>query len=216
MIIGAADTLPALKERIGDANGAVLVFSDLDAIDALNTITTRRASLVVLERLFALTTRGAALIHRIKADPTLKQSEIRVLAHNSDYTRVIARMAPPSAPALDQRGTRRAARFVIAAKVTIEVDGKQGGAGGPLDRRRAGRVAGRVETESADRRGGHRRARRRAVQRSVAWTKYEMRPTGGPVYRAGIDFENADARRDRGVRRAASNVAITEFLIPNS
>ena len=125
VIIGAADTLPALRERMGDANGAVLVFSDLDAIDALNTITTRRASLVVLERLFALTTRGAALINRIKADPTLKLSEIRVLAHNSDYTRVIARVAPPSAPALDQRGTRRAARFVIAAKVTIEVDGKQ-------------------------------------------------------------------------------------------
>src|SRR4029077_20299795 len=124
-IIGAADTLPALKERIGDANGAVLVFSDLDAIDALNTIKTRRASLVVLERLFALTTRGAALINRIKTDPALKQSEIRVLAHNSDYTRVIARVAPPSAPALDQRGTRRAARFVIAAKVTVEVDGKQ-------------------------------------------------------------------------------------------
>ena len=64
IIIGAADTLPALRERMGDANGAVLVFSDLDAIDALNTITTRRASLVVLERLFAMTTRGAALINR--------------------------------------------------------------------------------------------------------------------------------------------------------
>jgi hypothetical protein len=193
VIIGAADTLPALKERMGDANGAVLVFSDLDAIDALNTITTRRAGLVVLERLFALTTRGAALINRIKSDPTLKQSEIRVLAHNSDYTRVIARVAPPSAPALDQRGTRRAARFVIAAKVTVEVDGKQAAlvdlssVGAQVVSPGVLKPNQRVAVAVTDEHGGAR------CSATVAWTKFEMRPTGGPVYRAGIDFENADA-----------------------
>ena len=193
VIIGAADTLPALRERMGDANGAVLVFSDLDAIDALNTITTRRASLVVLERLFAMTTRGAALINRIKADPTLKQSEIRVLAHNSDYTRVIARVAPPSAPALDQRGTRRAARFVIAAKVTIEVHGKQAAlvdlsaVGAQVVSPGVLKPNQRIAVAVTDEHGGAR------CSATVAWTKFEMRPTGGPVYRAGIDFENADA-----------------------
>ncbi len=193
VIIGAADTLPALKERMGDANGAVLVFSDLDAIDALNTITTRRAALVVLERLFALTTRGAALINRIKSDPTLKQSEIRVLAHNSDYTRVIARAAPPSAPALDQRGTRRAARFVIAAKVTVEVDGKQAvlvdlsSVGAQVVAPGVLKPNQRVAVAVTDEHGGAR------CSATVAWTKYEMRPTGGQVYRAGIDFENGDA-----------------------
>ena len=66
--------------------------------------------------MFAVTPRGAALINRIKADPTLRQVEIRVMAHNSDYTRVVPRAAPPEAPALDQRGTRRAPRFKIGDK----------------------------------------------------------------------------------------------------
>jgi len=192
VIIGAADTLPALRERMAAANGAVLVFSDGDALDALNTITTRRAGLIVIERLFAMTSRGAALINRIKADPALRGSEIRVIAHNSDYTRVIARVPPPPEPALDQRGTRRAARFVMAPKVTVIVDGKQATV---VDLSTVGaqvvspgvlKPNQRIAVAVIDENGG---ARCSAI---VAWTKYEMRPTGGAVYRAGIDFENAD------------------------
>jgi PilZ domain len=193
VIVGAADTLPALRERMGSVNGAVLTFSDGDAIDALNTITTRRAGLVVIERLFAMTSRGAALINRIKADPALKESEIRVLAHNSDYARVIARLPPKPAPALDQRGTRRAARFVIAAKVTVIVDGKQAtlvdlsSVGAQVVSPGVLKPNQRVAVAITDDLGGAR------CSATVAWTKFEMRPTGGPVYRAGIDFENADA-----------------------
>ena len=43
--------------------------------------------MVALERLFAATPRGAALINRIKADPALGDTEIRVIAHDSDYSR---------------------------------------------------------------------------------------------------------------------------------
>ena len=192
MIIGAADTLPALRERMGSVNGAVLTFSAGDALDALNTITTRRAGLVVIERLFAMTSRGAALINRIKTDPALKESEIRVLAHNSDYARVIARLPPKPAPALDQRGTRRAARFVIAPKITVVVDGKQATlvdlstVGAQVVSPGVLKPNQRVAVAVIDEDGG---ARCSAI---VAWTKFEVRPTGGAVYRAGIDFENAD------------------------
>ena len=89
--------------------------------------------------MFAVTPRGAALINRIKADPTLRQAEIRVMAHNSDYTRVVPRAAPPSAPALDQRGTRRAPRFKMADRTVVAVvDGKIGHADRSVHRRRAG------------------------------------------------------------------------------
>ena len=141
MIIAASDLLATLKERTGDANGEVLTFSDADALRALEVITKRRPRVVVLERLFAATPRGAALINRIKADPSLVESEIRVISHDSDYTRVSPRrptegaptQSPPAiaaraaaattAPPLDQRGTRRAPRFKIAAQVDIVVDG---------------------------------------------------------------------------------------------
>jgi hypothetical protein len=81
----------AFRQRAGAMDGDVLVFSDGEALRALEAITTRRPRLVALERLFAATPRGAALINRIKADPALTSTEIRVLAHDSDYSRVLPR-----------------------------------------------------------------------------------------------------------------------------
>jgi hypothetical protein len=98
VIIGASDLLPGLKERSG-ANGEVLTFSDTEALRALEAINQRRPYLVALEKLFAASPPGAALINRIKADPSQSSAEIRVLAHDSDFVRVIQKGAgPPPAP----------------------------------------------------------------------------------------------------------------------
>ena len=98
VIIGAADLLPRLKERAG-ANGEVLTFPDTEALRALEAITQRRPYLVALEKLFAASPRGAALINRIKADPSQAAAEIRVLAHDSDFVRVIQKgTGPPPMP----------------------------------------------------------------------------------------------------------------------
>src|SRR5262245_4483955 len=107
-------------------NGEVLAFSDGEALRALDAITKRRPKVVALERLFAITPRGAALINRIKADPALRLSEIRVLEHNSDYQRVIPRplAVVPAEPSVDQRGTRRAPRVRIKERISVVVDGK--------------------------------------------------------------------------------------------
>src|SRR5471030_3511022 len=125
-MVAASDLLPGLKERAGAINGELLTFTDADALSAFQTIVQRRPQLVALERMFAVTPRGAALINRIKADPSLRQAEIRVLAHNSVYSRVVPRAAPPGAPTLDQRGTRRAPRFKMAKRVSVVLDGKSG------------------------------------------------------------------------------------------
>jgi hypothetical protein len=55
----------------------------------------------VLERLFAATPRGAALINRIKNDPQLGHAEVRVMSHSGDYLRVVSKPsgAPPPPPA---------------------------------------------------------------------------------------------------------------------
>lgn len=83
-------------------SGTALRFSDAQPLEALEAITLHRPSLVVLERFFAATPRGAALINRIKADPGCANAEIRVLSHTGDYTRVIYKPEAPvgtSAPA---------------------------------------------------------------------------------------------------------------------
>jgi PilZ domain len=103
VVIGASTLLDALQSNAGV--GEALAFPDTQPLQALQAITEHRPSLVVLERLFAATSRGAALINRIKSDPSLEQTEIRVLSHTGDYARVITRpagrvpevTAPPSA-----------------------------------------------------------------------------------------------------------------------
>jgi hypothetical protein len=191
-MVAATDLLPSLKERAGAVNGELLTFTDAEALGALQVIIKRRPQAVALERTFAVTPRGAALIHRIKADPALRQVEIRVVSHNSDYTRVVPRAAPPGAPALDQRGTRRAPRFRMAENVSVMLDGKPGLL---VDLSTVGaqvvsssglkpnqRVAMALIGETANVR----------FNASMAWTSFEMSPSGAPRYRAGINFEDAD------------------------
>jgi hypothetical protein len=67
VVIAATNLMPSLRERL-DADGEILAFADTEPIQALQTILEQRPSLVVLERLFAATPRGAALINRIKTD----------------------------------------------------------------------------------------------------------------------------------------------------
>jgi len=90
LIIAAQNLMPALRERI-ETEGEVLAFADTEPIQALQAILEQRPTLIVLERLFAATPRGAALINRIKSDPQLGASEVRVMSHTGDYTRQVVK-----------------------------------------------------------------------------------------------------------------------------
>jgi hypothetical protein len=99
LIIGADELLDALRQTAG--GGEVLIFNDTEALKALEAITTRKPSVIALERLFAATSRGAALINRIKADPALSDAEIRVVSVDGTY-RVSPRRTPaPGSPLAD-------------------------------------------------------------------------------------------------------------------
>jgi hypothetical protein len=99
--------LSQFTQRAALPDADVLGFADTDVLRALEAITARKPRLVALERLFAATPRGAALINRIKADPSLTQTEIKVLSHDSDYSRVLPRIPAgachPAAPANSKR-----------------------------------------------------------------------------------------------------------------
>jgi len=194
VLIGHADRLPALKAKITGVNGELLEFADADALRALEVITKRRPAVITLERLFAMTPRGAALINRIKADPKLADAEIRVLSHDSDYSRVVPRAPKTPAQALDQRGTRRAPRFKMKETAILIVEGANTAV---IDLSTIGaQVVSPVKLSpnqrvsvalKGDGGGGS-----VPFAGAVAWTSFEIQPGSGPRYRAGLEFVDAD------------------------
>ena len=204
VLIASPEHLAVLKER-DDMTGA-LAFADTDALQALDVITRQRPSVVALERLFAATSRGAAFINRIKADPALASCEIRIVAHDSAYSRVSPRRpgeaaatAPaavveaPAAPApLDQRGTRRAPRFRVVDNVEVLADGN------PATLVEMSLVGAQIVSVSTLRPNQRLRmslpdaSRPIRFSAGVVWAAFEM-PKEGPQYRAGIEFYDADA-----------------------
>jgi len=195
VLIAARDLLEPLRQRL-DVGGEVLTFADSEPLRALEAITERRPALVALERLFAASPRGAALINRIKADPILAEAEIVVLSHENNSSRTVHRRAasPVKAPA-DQRGTRRAPRIRIRPGVEVMVDGNTAAL---VDMSAVGaqvlsivwlRPNTRVRVSLAEASESLR------VNGVVAWARFEIPGgTGEPRYRCGIEFLEADAK----------------------
>jgi hypothetical protein len=202
---------------VDQTKGELLTFADSEAVSAVAAISDRRPQVVALERRFAESPRGAALINRIKADKTLSHAEIRIVSHDSDEIRVLPRTPAPGRPPggaggggtattataqpaatataapLDQRGTRRAPRFKIAAKVDVHVDGKTAtlidlsAIGAQVVSATILKPNQRVRMALTDEAGDVR------FSAAVAWASFEIPPNTGPRYRAGIEFVDADA-----------------------
>lgn len=206
VLIAARDVLPALTERAEGSGAEVCAFADAEALKALEVITKRRPSVVALERLFAATARGAALINRIKTDPLLSASEIHIVSPDGDPVRVSPRTesdpvtggrgtaasAARPAPLLDNIGTRRAVRHRTAASADVMVDGNQATLV-DLSTNGAQVISGtvlkpnqRVRMALTDGQGLVR------VNGAVAWASFEILPSQGPRYRAGIAFLDPD------------------------
>jgi hypothetical protein len=216
VIIAASDVMGALRESV-QASADALGFADSEPLEALQAITAHRPPLVLLERLFAATPRGAALINRIKADPSLSRLEVRVVSHTGDYVRTVSRPvtpvadaepAPeqsPAAPAavavaaeeaprpLDWHGTRRAPRFRLRAGLEIHLDGNPSPV---VDMSTLGAQALCPRSLRPDQKirvtipSDTEAGRFRA---SIAWARFELaRPPANPHYRVGLEFIDAD------------------------
>lgn len=216
VLIASANLLGVLKERAAEADDQheILTFADVDALKALDTITRRKPAVIALERLFASTPRGAALINRIKADPTLVDSEIRVVSPDSIDARVTPKRPAPAAPPaqsggaatataaaevaprvqpLDHYGTRRAPRFKVAGTVDVLVDGNSATlvdvsvVGAQVLTPAVLKPNQRIRMALPEDGGAIR------FNAAVAWAKFEIPPQSGPRYRAGIEFIDANA-----------------------
>jgi CheY-like chemotaxis protein len=218
VVIAATNLMPSLRDRLAD-EGELLAFADTEPIQALQAILEQRPALIVLERLFAATPRGAALINRIKTDPQLGGAEVRVMSHTGDYTRVVARpsladtvpvvsstsasgsttAAAVAAPAeavrpLDWHGTRRAARHRVRTGVEIQLDGN------PATVVDLSTIGAQVLSGTILRPNQKVRVsipNDDFVMRfrgAIAWAKFELpEPSSAPQYRAGVEFVDADA-----------------------
>jgi hypothetical protein len=210
VLIAAGELLPALQSRL--ASGIELLsFADVDALRALETITTRRPPVVLLERQFATTPRGAALVNRIKADPSLCTCEIRIIPYDAttiDAAEPLMEAAaddvlpapatsepvtPAAAPELDYRGTRRAPRIPTPSGPEILVDGKGGTLvdvstlGAQLLTPTVLKPNQRVRISLPDPDGAIR------CVGTVVWAAFEIPKGTGPRYRVGLEFVDADA-----------------------
>ena len=179
------------------------VFADTDAIKALQLITRDRPRLVVLGRAFTDSKRGAALVNAISTDPTLADTQIRVLGQASNHLHLVSQraaagVAPGTAvpgeplPA-DYLGPRQARRFRMDAGLEVRfgdtsatlVDLSQTGAHvvGPIALRPHQRVLFSLVDDEQN----------LNITASVMWALFE--PTQGnapPQYRAGVKFIDAN------------------------
>jgi hypothetical protein len=192
VVISKADVLPALEQRAATFGGEIVSFNETQAIAALETVIKRKPAVVAFERMFAMTPRGAALINRIKADPKLRETEVRVVAHDSDYSRVSPRTASVL-KALDQTGTRRAPRFRMVEKTVISIDAQ---AGTLID---LSTIGAQLVSQTAVKPGQELRLILTDVSGNlkflgkVVWASFEIPPSGTPRYRAGAELVDADA-----------------------
>src|SRR3954469_3629174 len=223
LVIAAHNLMPALRDHV-KADGEIATFADTEPIQALQTIMEDRPSLVVLERLFAATPRGAALINRIKSDPQLAHTEVRLMSHTGDDTRQVVKPSaaapPPSAPAggsetatetqqssapvateeaprsLDWHGTRRAPRYRVRQGIELQLDGNPAAV---ID---LSTVGAQVISPTVLRPNQKVRISvpiddfTLRFRGAIAWAKFELpkAPAKNPQYRAGVEFTDADAQ----------------------
>ena len=197
ILIAAPELIPALRERVG-GDGGVLTFADSDPVRAMEAVAAKRPPVVALERLFAASPRGAALITRIKDDRSLDAVEIRILSHDSNYKRISPRRrdAPPrktasaSAKVFDS-GTRRWRRFKMKESTDATVNGRParlidlspGGAQLIAPESLRARQPASVGLGTA--------GRALVVAGTVIWARVEL-SRKGPTARVGIQFTDPD------------------------
>jgi hypothetical protein len=198
VVIGGPDQAVVLRTRLAD-EPSVFLYTDGEALKALDAILAHPPKILALDRSFALTARAASVVARLRAEPHVK-SDIRVLGEDAAGvpllldtrgTTIETAVLKTSHP-LDYCGTRRAPRFVVGEDVNVVVNGERGqlinvSATGaqvvaPVRLRPQEPLRLALVDESAE-------VRLKAV---VAWSVVE--PARDSIrYRAGVEFINADA-----------------------
>lgn len=197
MVIGPPDALDGLRDRL-ESGVEFQSFTDVEALEALDHIIRHKPRIVALDQEFAGTSRGIALVNRIKDDPSLLACDVRVVRRDGHVL-----LQPVAGPGLmpvahdanlplDQSGTRRAHRFDIREGVGLLADGNPATlvnlslTGAQIVSKTVLKPNQRVRLVIGD---GPSAVR---CSGSIAWAAFEMPKGSSPQYRAGVDFIVAD------------------------
>ena len=202
IVIARSEQAAGLRKRLAP-DSTVALFSDAESLKALDAVLGQAPRILALDRTFAATARGAALVRQVKRVGHANATEIRVLAEDENNQPLILSSRIASVESimrashpLDYCGTRRALRFEVIDRVQLAVNGERGrlvnlsfaGAQVVLPVRVRPEEALRITlTEAA----AEDDTRARGV---VAWCTVEPK---GPfmIYRAGVEFTEADTQR---------------------
>jgi hypothetical protein len=204
-LIAAPHALSALKERreFQDA----LTFADTDALRAFAAIAREQAQIVVLESAFAASSRGAALINRIKSDPLLGDCDVQIVmgvdvpaasetpgqsVFQADHAAPMPLDDPRPAAVSHDTVPEPAAESAMsgvdilidgstATLVELSTTGAQVISASSLKPQQRVRVTLPGSTPLQ-------------VTGEIAWAMFEM-PAGGPRYRAAVTFVSPDTAR---------------------
>lgn len=211
VLIAPTDKLPGLQERL-DPAAKIDTFTDQEALEALDHIIRTKPLIVAMQDRFADSSRGQALINRIRDDKALGDVEVRVMANNASPHRVAVKRGGHRAaagandeakPALDQRGTRRAPRIRIKDGVEISVDGNAAqlvdlsSVGAQVVSPTVLKPNQRVRIVMGEGKGSVKCAG------AIAWAAFEMPKGTATRYRAGIDwgFNSESANVDKFAKK---------------
>jgi hypothetical protein len=199
VLVASTEVLAAWSERANVSN-EIIALNEADTQGILDVVTRRRPQVVVLERRFLSTSKGAALVHRLRNDDELPRVEIRVLPTEHAVTLMSAHTpfanSPAAVAALAQPlagSVRRAVRVSPPEGVSAQINGVPAALvdlstlGVQVVSPRTLRPNQYVRIQLADEQGVVVRARA-----GVAWSAFELPPGGPPRYRAGMEFRDTD------------------------
>lgn len=204
VVIASATAVTTLKVLPG-AGRQIMVFADTEALRAVEAIAMHKPNLIVLQRDFLDTPRGAALISRVKTDPDLSHAQIRVLSDAAEYEHLVSRRshagldpatAVPGEPLpADYDGVRLTRRIKVRPDLEMRLDGYPTTL---IDLSRSGaqvlvakplRFNQGIRISIADEEGTFR------FRATVVWASFERSAdTGEQWYRAGIAFVDPDVQ----------------------
>jgi hypothetical protein len=175
------------------------IFSEADFLLALKAILSDVPEIIALDPDFAATARGAALVARVKADPKLRDSEVRALVQNGTYDASLSAPIQLESPApatvlqpLDYCGTRRAARYAMKPVVEARINGAPGQlinlsvTGAQVVAQIRMRPTEKVRLALTD------ATTELRLTGAVAWANLEIGARGVQQYRVGLELCSAD------------------------
>jgi len=197
VVIGPPDAIDGLRNRF-ESGIDVQSFSDSEALEALDHVIRHKPRIIALDRGFASTSRGIALINRIKDDRSLVGCDVRVIARDGNEIvepppSIIEPAEHESAAMLDEGGTRRTPRIEIKDGVELLADGNPATlinlsvTGAMIVSKTVLKPNQRVRLVFGDGIAAIR------CNGSITWAAFEMPKGASPQYRAGVDFIVADS-----------------------